>query len=80
MIFGLSAISDMSTGQLTDQIVLDQQAADAATALAAQQAATPTSSVLPLLLLVAAAGVGYWWFIMKGKSVSLPLSLTAFTG
>ena len=78
MIFGLSAISDMSTGQMTDQIVLDQQAADAATALAAVQA--PTSSMLPLLLLVAAAGAGYWWFVVKGKSVSLPSSLTAFTG
>ena len=86
MIFGLSSITDMSTGQLTDQIVLDQQAADAAALAAATAAATPkTPSMLPLLLLVAAAGGAYWWFVMKGNkfpslsSMSVP-SLPSFTG
>jgi hypothetical protein len=74
MLYGLAAITDMQTGQVTDQIVLDQQAADAqaaATAQAAQLAAqqAPMRTALTVGLLGGAAWV--WW--KYGKQIQQAL-------
>jgi len=67
--FGLASITDMATGAVVDQMVLDQQAADAAAALAAQQTTVAKPSFNPLLL-IALAGGAYWLYARKRKGLT----------
>lgn len=63
MIFGLTGVANMATGDLTDPIVGQAQTA----AIAAATPPPATSSMTPVLLLVA-VGAAYWyWNSRKGK-------------
>ena len=79
MLYGIAGLGnqvDMATGQLTDQIVLDYQAQQAAAALAAQT--PPKPNYTPYLIVAALAG-GYWWYTKNKGAIKLPsLSMPSF--
>jgi hypothetical protein len=76
MFHALGAISDMSTGDMSDLIVenaASELAATSPTPVAVTTPAPATSDTMPLLLLATVGVAAYWWYSKKHKGgVKLP--------